>query len=114
MLKYESELGIINITTDAVAKLAGSAATKSFGVAGMAFKSAADGIVSLLKPDNLEKGVRASTIENEIIIDLHIIVTLGINITEIVRSITHNVIYAVEKATGFKVRTINVFVDSVK
>ena len=114
MLKYENQLGTILVTPEAVATIAGCAATKSFGVAGMAFKNTTDGIVSLLKWDNVEKGVNIITEDNSIIIELHIVVTFGVNIGAITQSITHNVIYAVEKSTGFKVRTVNVFVDSIK
>ena len=46
-----------------------------FGVVGMASVNMKDGIVKLLKPDNLSHGVNVTIDEdNEIVIDLHIIV----------------------------------------
>ena len=114
MLKYENDIGTTTISSDAVAAIVGNAATNSFGVAGMAFKNAADGLVSLLKWDNIEKGVKIVTTGDESIIDIHIMVTYGINIRAITESITHNVSYAVKKSTGFNVKTINVYVDSIK
>lgn len=40
-------------------------------------------------------------------------VTYGINIPAITESIVHKIAYSVETATGFKVRDVKVFVDSV-
>lgn len=114
MLKYNNIYGEIIVGIEAVAAIVGNAVTNSFGVAGMAFKNTADGIVSLLKWENIEKGVNVTCEENETIIDIHIVVTYGVNILAITESITHNVRYAVESVTGFKVKTINVFIDSIK
>ncbi|MEG0771115.1 MAG: Asp23/Gls24 family envelope stress response protein [Clostridia bacterium] len=114
MLEYENSFGVTTVSKDAIAAIAGNAATKSFGVVGMAYKNTADGIVSLLKWDNISKGVEAFSEDNEIIINMHIIITYGINIKSITESITHNVKYSVETATGFKVRKVCVFIDSIK
>lgn len=47
-------------------------------------------------------------------VDLHIIVTYGLNISVIVKSIVSKVRYTVEEATGLKVSKVNVFVDAMK
>ena len=114
MLKYDNQIGNITVGDHAISTIVGNAVTSAFGVAGMAFKNAADGFVSLLKWENIDKGVNVVCIDNEVTIDIHIVVTYGINILAISQSITHNVSYAVEIATGFKVKTINVYVDSIK
>ena len=114
MLKYDNNYGEILISAETVACVVGNAVTNSFGVAGMAFKNATDGIVSLLKWENIEKGVNVTCEGNETNIDIHIVVTYGVNILAITESITHNVRYAVETATGFRVKAINVFIDSIK
>lgn len=114
MLKYENQYGDIVVDAKAVAFIVGHAATNSFGVKGMAARNAADGISTILNFDNIEKGIGVKVEDNEIVIEMHIVVTFGINITAITESITHNVRYAVESATGFKVKTINVFVDAIK
>ena len=114
MFNYVTEYGSVSIGERALATIVGAAVNSAFGVAGMAYKNAADGIVGLLKFDNIEKGVRVTCQDNEISIDIHIVMTYGINIRAISESITHNVSYAVEKATGIKVKEINVFVDSIR
>ena len=47
-------------------------------------------------------------------VDLHIIVTYGLNISAIVKSIVNKVRYTVEDATGLEVHKVNVFVDAMK
>ncbi|WP_395588158.1 Asp23/Gls24 family envelope stress response protein [Pseudomonas syringae group genomosp. 7] len=45
---------------------------------------------------------------------MHIIVTYGLNISAIVKSIVNKVRYTVEEATGLEVRQLNVYVDGMK
>ena len=59
-------------------------------------------------------GVSIRTRNGSLIIDLHIIVTYGINISAIVNSIMHKVSYTVEEVTGIPVEHVNVFVDGMK
>ena len=48
-----------------------------------------------------------------LIIDLHIKVTYGTNISAAVKSITHKVSFAVEEAAGIDVHKVNVYVDDM-
>jgi uncharacterized alkaline shock family protein YloU len=114
MIKLIKERGEIEITSEVLSLIAGHTATNCFGVVGMAKKSKAEGIVSLLKKDSLDKGVRVSASENLLIIDLHIIVTYGINIKAITESIINKVKYNVEQMTGFGVKTVNIYVDGMR
>ena len=49
-----------------------------------------------------------------LIIDVHIIVSYGINLPAISGSIAKEVKYIVEKMTGFKVKKVNVYIDAMK
>ena len=82
----------------------------------MAVSGPAQGIRNVLtrQEDNLDKGVRVRCIDGALIIDLHIVVTYGVNIPAIVKSIVNKVRYAVEDSTGLHVSKVNVFVDSMK
>lgn len=64
--------------------------------------------------NKLDKGVKVSRNGGKLLIDLHIVVTYGVNITVIVKSIIKKVRYIVEEATGLKVDCVNVFVDDMK
>lgn len=49
-----------------------------------------------------------------LIVDLHIIVSYGVNISAICQSIVNKVRYTVEEATGLEVHAVNVYVDGMK
>ena len=49
MICRENELGKITVSNNVYTKIAGNAATKCFGVKGMAVRSVTDGLVHLLR-----------------------------------------------------------------
>lgn len=109
-----SELGEISVDNNVIASIAGKVATSCYGVVGMASKSKKDGVISLLKLENMSRGIKVDVKENGIVIDLHIIVEYGVNINAICDSIVHNVRYKLEHNTGLKVTKVNVLVESVR
>ncbi len=112
---FENEYGSITISSSVISAIAGSVATKCYGVVGMAFKNTKDGIVNLLKSGNISKGIQVSFDENDALnLNLHIIVQYGVNINAICESIMHNVRYQVTAITGLEVGSINVYVESVR
>lgn len=109
-----SEFGDISVNNGVIASIAGAAATKSYGVVGMASKSKKDGVIKLLKRENMTRGINVDVEDNGIVINLHIIVEFGVNINAICDSIIHNVRYQLEHNTGLKVKAVNVQVESVR
>ncbi|NLL73104.1 MAG: Asp23/Gls24 family envelope stress response protein, partial [Clostridiales bacterium] len=74
-----------------------------------------DGIVKLLKKDNLSHGVNVIIDENnKITIDLHIIVSYGVSISAVADNLISNVKYNVEEFSGLEVEKINIFVEGVR
>lgn len=108
-----NDKGSIEITNDVFTVVAGDAATNCFGVRGMADRSVKDGIVRLLKRENMSKGVKVAFENDKVNIDVHIIVDHGVNITAICESIINEVRYNVERVTRVKVGSVNVRVDSI-
>ncbi len=51
---------------------------------------------------------------DKLIVDLHISVIYGMNISAIAKSIVNKVRYTVEEATGLDVKKVNVYVDGMK
>ena len=110
-----TELGNVAVDNDVIAKYAGSSAVECFGIVGMATVSVKDGIAKLLKRDSLKHGVGVTvTADNKIIIDLHIIVSYGVNISSVASNLISNVKYKVEEFSGLKVEKINVLVEGVR
>ncbi|MEG2074055.1 MAG: Asp23/Gls24 family envelope stress response protein, partial [Angelakisella sp.] len=89
------------------------AASECFGVSGM-ISSPYQGLKSIVSSkEDPDRGVRVRINEGKLIVDLHIAVTYGVNISAIVKSIVHKVRYTVEESTGLAVAKVNVYVDSM-
>jgi len=112
-MTIQNEKGTVEITNEVFTMISGSAATNCFGVKGMVHWNFKDGIVGLLKKENVSKGVKVAFEDDEVVIDLHIAVEHGVNITAVSNSIMTEVKYHVEQMTRVKVRRVNVFVDSI-
>ena len=113
--KLENDLGEIRISSDVFTAITGSAATNCYGVKGMAVRSKTDGLVHLLKRESMAKGVKVYYNEDGTVsIELHIIVENGVNLVAVCRSIMSEVRYVVSKTTGVEVRSVDVFVDSMR
>lgn len=114
MIGFDTALGTVEISQEYFANLVGRAASECYGVAGM-MGSTVQGLKSIVsKREAPDKGVRVRTQDGKLVIDLHITVTYGVNISAIVKSIVHKVRYIVEDSTGFAVSKVNVYVDSMK
>ena len=114
MIGFENTLGSVEISQEYFANLIGRAASECFGVSGMV-GSTYQGLKSRLGGrETPDKGVRVRTEDGRLVVDIHISVTYGVNISAIVKSIVHKVRYTVEEATGFAVAKVNVYVDSMK
>ncbi|HIV18746.1 MAG TPA: Asp23/Gls24 family envelope stress response protein [Candidatus Merdivicinus intestinigallinarum] len=115
MVRLKNHLGTISISQNFFVNLVASAASSCFGVAAMAGVHPAADLFSRLKGRHEDtRGVRIRTRGSGLIIDLHIIVTYGVNIAAIVKSIMHKVSYTVEDVTGIPVEHVNVFVDGMR
>ena len=113
MVSIDNPIGSISIASDVFSNLAGDAATNCFGVKGMAGKNK-EGIFQLLKRESMSKGVvvRFGS-DNEMIIELHIAIDQGVNITTICREIMKEVSYKVASTTGISVSRVDIFVDTM-
>ncbi|MDR1465360.1 MAG: Asp23/Gls24 family envelope stress response protein [Oscillospiraceae bacterium] len=115
MIRFENHMGLIEVSQEYFTQIVGHAASSCFGVAGMANSTKVQGLRAVLrrKKEYLDQGVRVYKEGNGLMVDLHIVVTYGLNISAIVRSIVNKVRYTVEQATGLEVKKVNVFVDGM-
>lgn len=114
MVKLANDKGTIHISTDVFTWLAGDAATRCFGVKGMAGLSKESGLVQLLRRESMTKGVSVRPLDdNGIAIDLHIVVDHGVNIAALCESIRNEVSYKVSSSTEVPVRRVDVYIDSI-
>jgi uncharacterized alkaline shock family protein YloU len=114
MICLENPNGYIEISHEYFANLIGYAASSCYGVAGMAASGKVQSFTQRFLHEKMNRGVKVSRVGSKLFIDLHIIVTYGVNITVIVKSIIKKVRYVVEEATGLRVDCVNVYVDEMK
>jgi uncharacterized alkaline shock family protein YloU len=109
-----TQLGAVIIDPEVIAKYAGSVAVECFGIVGMAMVNVRDGIVKLLRGDNLTRGVNVRINDNRITLSFHVIVSYGVSISAVSDNLISNVKYKVEEFTGMSIEKINIFVEGVR
>lgn len=115
MVSYDTRIGKITLSNSYFSKLIGRAVTSCFGVAGMVPHGGKQRLLGFLsKKNRIDTGVIVKGDFSSVTVDLHIIVTYGMNINAIAQSIMHKVKYAVYEATGIKVTKVTIRVDDIK
>ena len=114
MITSRFPLGNVSFTDGYFSTLVGEATKQCYGVAAMAPRNMTDAVKSMVYgSDYPEKGVRVTQQNGRLVIELHIAVSYGLNISTAARSISHRVKDEVEQATGLKVARVVVSVDDV-
>ena len=118
MITSRFPLGDVSFTAGYFSTLVGEATKHCYGVAAMAPRDMTDAVRSMVHSlvhgsDYSEKGVRVTQENGRLVIELHIAVSYGLNISTAARSISHRVKDEVEQATGLKVARVVVSVDDV-
>ncbi|MDP2814450.1 MAG: Asp23/Gls24 family envelope stress response protein, partial [Erysipelotrichaceae bacterium] len=87
-IERSTSLGNINISEEAIATLAGGVVSECYGVVGMASqKVLKDGLAELLKKENYSRGVVVRKTETSYELDLYIVISFGVKITEVVAEV---------------------------
>lgn len=113
MLLFENKNGNIIIDDAVITQIVASVANECFGVAGMTAKNISEEFWGLFKKDSKDRGVNVYCTDNKLNIELHIMVTYGINIPAITESIIHKVEYSVQQILDIKPASVKVYVDAV-
>lgn len=120
VMKYSKEtsmnthMGSVAINSDVIAQYAGAVAMECFGIVGMAGLNVKDGLVKLLKLEDIKRGIIVSVKNNKLDIDFHIIVAYGVNVQSVSENLISTVKYKVEEFSGIEVSKINIYVEGVK
>ena len=80
----------------------------------MAGLNVKDGLVKLLKLEDIKRGIIVSVKYNKLNIDFHIIVAYGVNVQSVSENLISTVKYKVEEFAGIEVSKINIYVEGVK
>ena len=115
MIAYETRLGKIDITEAYLSKLIGHEVTSCFGVVGMIPSNSRQKVLGMLsKAKRGDTGIRVTGNAETISVELHIVVTYGMNINAIAASITEKVKYAVKEIAGITVDRVTIKIDGIK
>ncbi len=111
----KTKYGPISVTEDAVASLAGGVITECYGVVGMASRKLfRDGWAEALKRENYSRGVVVKRRKEGLEIDLYIIVSFGVKISEVVNEARKKVKYVLERSLSEDILSVNVYVQGVQ
>ena len=106
--------GKISISDLAIAKVASHTATESYGIVEMVSRRFTDRLSVLFKKESGGKGIKVTTSDNRIYVDVYIIIKYGVSINAVAEALKEAIKYKVEGFTGMLVDTVNVNVIGVK
>lgn len=115
MIAYETRLGKIDISEAYLSKLIGHEVTSCFGVVGMVPSSSRQKFFNKIsRTDKPDTGIKVTGNTDSVEVELHIVVTYGMNINAIAASITEKVKYVVSDTTGITVSKVTIKIDGIK
>lgn len=106
--------GKISISNDAIASIAGFTALDCYGVVDLVNKNFKDNLLDLIKRQPFTKGVKVSSFENRIFIDIYCTFKYGVSISAVAESLKKSIKYSVENFTGMIVDSVNVHVAGIR
>ena len=113
-IKYVNNYGKVTIDDSVLANLVAETVMESYGVVGLARRSAKDDIYELLKLENMSKGVEIHKNDDGTInIYVSIFILYGVRIAVISQNIIDNVKYKVEKSLHVRVNEVNILVQGI-
>ena len=114
-INKKTNFGQIKVSDDAIAVLTGTAVSECYGVVGVTSKQVLkDSFKDLLKKENYSKGVVIKKVNNALEIDLYIICSYDVKISEVVCEVQKRVKYTIENTLNMDVSAVNVHVEGVK
>ena len=116
-LTFDSELGRVTISPEAIAQIVGRVAAECYGVVGMSLRApgAARGRVTRLLPKG--RPLRGVVVRNDggaAALELYVVVAYGLNLAEVAATVRSRVRYEVERLTGLEVASVDVHIQDVK
>ena len=114
-LEISNDYGKIDISNDVIASVVGGKAVESYGIVGMASRQQVrDGIAEILGHDNYAKGIKVREDNGIIDVDMYIIVSYGVKISEVSKNIQERVKFNLENQLGLSADMVNVYVQNIK
>ncbi|HCV1561286.1 TPA: Asp23/Gls24 family envelope stress response protein [Staphylococcus aureus] len=114
-LEISNDYGKIDISNEVIASVVGGKAVECYGNVGMASRQQVrDGIAEILGHENYAKGIKVTENNGVVDIDMYIIVSYGVKISEVANNVQSTVKYTLEKSLNVSVNSINIYVQGVR
>ncbi|EHT7967099.1 Asp23/Gls24 family envelope stress response protein [Staphylococcus pseudintermedius] len=114
-LEITNDYGSIDISNEVIAPIVGGKAVECYGIVGMASRQQVrDGIAEILGHENYAKGIVVREDNGVLDVDMHIIVSYGVKISEVAQNVQSTVKYTLENTLKLKVNSVNIFVQGVR
>lgn len=110
----KTDLGRIQVSDEAIAEIAVTAALKVEGVAAMGTAGRMESLAQVLGVDRGGRGVLVEMSGRELSLDVNILLEFGADVAEVGLSVQEAVAAAVEQMTGLDVRDVNVAIQGVR
>ncbi len=104
--------GAINISKEAIASVAGEAASSCYGIVSLA-SSSLFGEKSL-SPEDYAKGVVIRKRKDDYEVDVYVVAAYGVKVTEVLTEVQKNVAYVLKKTFNLPFRAVNVYLRNVE
>ena len=108
------EMGSIITENNVLASIAGMSAMESYGIVGMASKNATDGLLELLRFENISKGIKVITDDDKLVIELHVVLEYGVRISTVGQNIIDNVKFRIKELTNLEPDQVSVIVEGIR
>ncbi|MBQ9716149.1 MAG: Asp23/Gls24 family envelope stress response protein [Clostridia bacterium] len=113
-LRTSNGYGAITVSDEVVATIVGKLALECYGVVDKVPQKFADSVADLFRKKNDGRGVRVTTKNGRINIDVFVILKFGLSIEAVSESLRSTIKYGVENFTGMVVNTVNVHVVGIR
>ncbi len=110
----KTELGRIQVSDEAIAEMAATAALRVAGVAAMGASGRVESLAQVLGVDRGGRGVLVEMSGRELSLRMSILVEFGADVAEVGLSVQEAVAAAVEQMTGLDVRDVDVAIQGVR
>lgn len=113
-INKNTDYGTVLIKDSAIASCVGKAVSECYGIIGVTSKKVSDSFYDFFNKDNIGKGIIVNNKDNKVRIDIHVIGSYGVKISEVVNELQKRVKYTLEKTFNVDVTEVNVYVEKIK
>lgn len=106
--------GSLRVSNDVIADLAGYAALECYGVVGMAFADAENGVTRLLPFNRLRKGIEVSANGATIVIDIHVVLEAGVNMASVSANLVSSVKFILARIAELNDVEVRVHIEGLR